>query len=57
MRRAFTFVELAICVLILGILTAVTLPKFMNGLYYYRADGAAKRIAVSLHSLHGRAVS
>ena len=47
-RRGFSFIELAIVVLILGILTSLVLPKFMNALCYYRADGAAKRIAADV---------
>jgi Tfp pilus assembly protein FimT len=47
-RGGYTFVELAITVLIVGILTALVMPKFVSALCYYRASGAAKRIAADV---------
>lgn len=44
----FTLVELAIVVLILGILAAVGAPKFTESLMRARIDSAAKRVAADI---------
>jgi prepilin-type N-terminal cleavage/methylation domain-containing protein len=47
-RRAFTIVEMAIVVLVLGILTAVAAPKYRTALAMQRADAVARRVAADL---------
>jgi type IV fimbrial biogenesis protein FimT len=46
--RAFTIVEIAIVVLVLGILAAVAAPKYQAALTIQRADAAARRLAADL---------
>jgi prepilin-type N-terminal cleavage/methylation domain-containing protein len=47
-RRALTLIELAIVVLIMGIMAVVAAPKYSSALDSYRVDCAAQRIAADL---------
>ncbi|WP_425400580.1 pilus assembly FimT family protein [Aeoliella sp.] len=55
-RRGYSFVELMIVVLIMGILAAAAAPKFTAALDNNRADGAARRIAADLNRLRAEAM-
>lgn len=56
-RAGFTLAELVIVVLIIGILAAVTAPKFADTLHGTRAEAAAKRIKVDLGYVRQAAIS
>lgn len=56
-RRAFTLVDLTITVLIIGIMSAVATPKFVDAMIYRRADAAANRVAADLNLARRTAVS
>jgi len=47
-RKAFTFVELLIVLMLMGILAAVAAPKFVASMSRYRTESAAKRIVADL---------
>lgn len=47
-RSAYTLIELVIVVLIVGILTSVSAPKYFSSLAFYRAEAAARRVANDL---------
>jgi prepilin-type N-terminal cleavage/methylation domain-containing protein len=46
--RAFTLVELLIVMLVMGIMTAVATPAFMDSLLFHRVESAARRIKADL---------
>ena len=54
-ERAFTLAELSIVVLIISILAAVSVPRYVNALLHYQADAAARRIKVDLEYLRRQA--
>jgi len=56
-RRGFTFAELIIVVLIIGIMAATAAPRFARSLSYYRAESAAKRIKADLGLARKHAMS
>lgn len=47
-RRAFSLIELAVVILVLGILSAVSVPRFADALRYHRISAAADRIVADL---------
>lgn len=47
-RRGFTFVELVVVVLLLGIMASIAAPKYVQALAHHRASGAAARVAADL---------
>lgn len=48
-RTGFTYIEMVITLLVMGILTAVAAPKFVSALASRRVDLAASRIVADLH--------
>jgi prepilin-type N-terminal cleavage/methylation domain-containing protein len=47
-RCAFTFIEVVIVLLVMGILTAVAAPKFFDSLLFHRVESAARRVKADL---------
>lgn len=56
-RHAFTLVELAITILIIGILTATAAPKFANAVRTMRVEAACRRIKADLALARQSAIS
>jgi prepilin-type N-terminal cleavage/methylation domain-containing protein len=54
-RPGFTMIEIVIVVLILGILSAVAAPRYLDTLAHYRTDATAKRIVADLQVAKRRA--
>jgi len=50
-RLGFTFLELVIVMLILGIMAAVAVPTFFDSLMYHRVESAARRVKADLEQL------
>ncbi len=55
-QGGFTLAELVMVVLIIGIITAVAAPKYIDSLSRYRAEAAAQRIATDLKYARREAV-
>jgi type II secretion system protein H len=47
-RKAFTFIELLIVLILMGILAAVAAPKFVASMSRCRVEAAAKRVVADL---------
>ncbi len=47
-RAGFTLVEVGLVLLLVGVLAAMAVPRYMNSLNNYRASMAAKRVAADL---------
>lgn len=56
-RAGYSFLELAIVVLVLGILAGVAAPKYGEALDHYRVEAAARRIVADLKFGRERAIS
>lgn len=54
-RSAFTLVEVAIVMLIMGIFAAVTAPAFLDSLLFHRVETAARRVKADIDQARGRA--
>jgi len=48
MTRAFTLLELVVVITIVGIVSAVAIPRFTSSTQRYRADAAAARLAADI---------
>ncbi len=48
-RSGFTFIEMVIAILVMGILSAVAVPNYVTAIAKYRADLAARKIVADLH--------
>ncbi len=53
----FTMLDLVVTLLIIGILAAVSAPRFAGSLHRARADSAATRIRADLHLARKRAIA
>lgn len=47
-RRAFTLIELAIALLVMGILAGVAAPRYADSLAHFRVESAARRVAADM---------
>jgi len=47
-RTAFSLLELVVVVVIIGIVSAIAVPRYANALAHHRVDAAARRIVVDL---------
>lgn len=56
-RRGVTLIDLAITVLVVGILAAAAVPRFAGALHVYRVDAAAKRVAADLNFARDQAIA
>jgi type II secretory pathway pseudopilin PulG len=54
-RRGFSYAEIAIVALILGIMAAAAVPKYADALVRMRLDAAARRIAADLATAQAQA--
>lgn len=50
-RSGLTLIDLTVTILLMGIIAAVTAPRFSDSLSFYRADAAAERLATDLRML------
>ncbi len=48
-RSGFTFIEMSIAILVMGILAAIAAPTYVTALANYRATLAARRVVADLH--------
>lgn len=51
LRPAFSFLEMLVVVLVMGILAAVAIPTFHDSLMYNRVESAARRVKADLEQL------
>ncbi len=56
-RGGFTLIEIVIVVLIIGIMAAISAPKFADTLHRCRVDSAVKRVKVDLSLVRQHAIS
>ena len=56
-RRGVTLIDMAITVLVVGILAAAAVPRFAGALHIYRADAAAKRVAADFNFARDQAIA
>ena len=55
--RGFSLVELTFVMMVIGIMTALALPRYSNALARYRADATARRIVADLNLARAQARS
>lgn len=53
--RGFSLLEVIMVALLIGVLSAIAIPRYANSLQRYRADAAAYRIAADVALLQARA--
>lgn len=53
----YSLIELVLVLAIMGIITALAVPRYSNSVARYRADAAARRIASDLELVQSRAYS
>ena len=51
----YSAVELVIVIMLIGIFSAVAIPRYVDSLSAYRADAAARRIVVDVHQARNEA--
>ncbi|MEN1681094.1 MAG: GspH/FimT family pseudopilin [Planctomycetota bacterium] len=56
-RAGFSLVELAIVVLVMGIMVGVAAPKYAEALNHYRVEAAARRIVADLKHARQNAIT
>lgn len=56
-RRGFTYVDLVVTVLLIGVLAGITTPKFADSLTRHRGRAAALRVQADLKAARHRAIS
>ncbi len=57
MKRGFTYIELLLVIIILGILTSISAPSFKNSFNDLKLNNSAKRIAILIKQLQAHAFS
>lgn len=55
LRHGYSHVELIIAILVIGIVAAVSMPRFAASIQRQRAEAAARRVAADLEALRGLA--
>ena len=48
-RKAITLIELVIVLMVMGIMAAVAVPRYIHAMHGFRVEAAAKRIAADLN--------
>ena len=56
MRTGFTYIEMTIVLLVMGIFAAIAAPSYLTALAHYQAEMAAKKIAVDLQFARSEAL-
>lgn len=54
-RRGFSYAELVIVILIMGIMAAIAIPRIAQSMSFYRLNAAAERVASDLRYARGQA--
>jgi prepilin-type N-terminal cleavage/methylation domain-containing protein len=53
--RAFSLIELLICLSLMGVIGAMTIPRYSGAIERYRADAAARRLAADFALVRSQA--
>lgn len=56
-RAGFTLVDLVMVLLIMGVITAIAVPRFGAGMSRYQVEGAARRVVADLEWARAEAMS